>query len=82
MNDIWLTYVRVFVILICLVFFWRYLRKEGATRLETLKEVLKNVVIVLIFIFVLLFAILVLARITGYADCVEWEKTEFGKYFC
>ena len=78
----WLTYVRVLVILISVVAFWRYLRKKGATRLETSKEVLKNAVILLIFIFVLLFVILVLARITGYADCVEWKKTEFGKYFC
>ena len=81
MNNFWLA-ARVLVIVGFTFAFWRYLRKEGATRLETSKEVLKNAVILLIFIFVLLFVILVLARITGYADCVEWEKTEFGKYFC
>jgi hypothetical protein len=81
MDNFWLV-ARVLVIVGFTVHFWRYLRKEGATRLETSKKVLKIAVILLIFIFVLLFVILVLARITGYADCVEWEKTEFGKYFC
>jgi hypothetical protein len=81
MNNFWLA-ARVLVGVGFVFAFWRNLRKEGATRLETLKEVLKNAFILLIFIFVLLFVILVLARITGYADCVEWEKTEFGKYFC
>jgi small-conductance mechanosensitive channel len=81
MVNVW-TIVRIFVILVCVVAFWRNKRKEGATRFETTKEVLYNAVILLIFIIVLLFVLLILARVTGYADCVEWEKTEFGKYFC
>ena len=64
MNNFWLA-ARVLVIVGFTFAFWRYKRKEGATRLETSKEVLKTLAIVLIFALVVVFIFLVLARVTG-----------------